>query len=87
MHASYIFVISVLVFLVFNVVENLVHYNIGVNTANEKNFKLYPPTKRDLFLILIVMLIFGLLQGFFTILIDFMVEKKRAPTHYRGKRL
>lgn len=73
----YIFVISVFVFLFFNIIENVIHYNIGVNTARRNSFRFFPPTKEDFILILSVMILFGILQGSFTLLIDSWVEKKK----------
>jgi len=63
----HLFVISFIVFLVLNIVENLIHYNIGIHSDDNK-FKIKMPTKRDWIRIVITMLVFAFLQGFFVIL-------------------
>jgi hypothetical protein len=60
----HIFIISFLVYLFVNLVENLIHYNIG--KFSNKETKLDLPSKKDWFKIVIVMIIFALLQGTLT---------------------
>ena len=67
MEKWHIFVISISVFLVLNTLENIIHYSIG-RTSNENNIDIQNPTITDWYRILIVMFIFAILQGSFTIL-------------------
>ena len=60
----HIFIISFLVYLFVNLVENLIHYNIG--KFSNKETKLDIPSKKDWVKIVIVMIIFALLQGTLT---------------------
>ena len=60
----HIFIISFLVYLFVNLVENLIHYNIGKFSNKETKFDI--PSKKDWIKIAIVMLIFALLQGLLT---------------------
>jgi hypothetical protein len=63
--AFHIFLISFIVFAVLNIIENVVHYNIG-KTSNEK-LEITNPSKKDWKKILITMFIFALLQGALTL--------------------
>jgi hypothetical protein len=60
----HLFIISFIVFAVINIIENVIHYNIG-KTSN-KEFKFSNPTRIDWKKIIITMVIFALLQGFLT---------------------
>lgn len=61
----HILIISMLVFVTLNIIENYLHYNIGINS--EKNtFDLVLPSSTDWAKIILVMIIFAYLQGFFT---------------------
>lgn len=60
-----IFITSFFVFLVLNIVENLIHYNIGLHTDENSLNNLNMPTKRDWIRIIITMFVFAILQGFF----------------------
>jgi hypothetical protein len=70
----HIFVFSFMVFIVLNVIENVIHYNIGkYHDTNDKNnsngvagFHFTNPSETDWVRIVIIMLIFAILQGFFT---------------------
>jgi hypothetical protein len=53
------------VFAILNIVENVIHYNIG-KTSNEK-LDITNPSKEDWKKILITMFIFALLQGALTL--------------------
>jgi hypothetical protein len=60
----HLIVISFLAYLIVNLFENLIHYNIG-RFSNQKT-KLELPTRKDWVKIVIVMCIFALLQGLLT---------------------
>lgn len=76
----HIFVFSFLVFIVLNVIENVIHYNIGKyhegrgsNGKNDSNgtvslagFHFTNPGYTDWVRIVVIMLIFAVLQGGFT---------------------
>ena len=63
--AFHIFLISFVVFAILNIIENIIHYNIG-KTSNEK-LEITNPSKEDWKKILITMFIFALLQGALTL--------------------
>ena len=65
---NHIFFISFFVFICINIVENLLHYDIGRNT--DKDIKLTWPTKKDWVRIFVVMLIFAIIQGSLTYYFD-----------------
>ena len=60
----HIIIISFVVYLFVNLVENLIHYNIG--KFSNKETKLDVPSKKDWIKILLVMCIFALIQGLLT---------------------
>jgi len=60
----HIIAISFCVYLVVNLFENLIHYNIG--KFSNKETKLDIPSKKDWNKIVVVMCIFALLQGLLT---------------------
>lgn len=60
----HLFIISFIVFALLNIIENVIHYNIG-KTSN-KEFEFSNPTLIDWKKIIITMIIFALLQGFLT---------------------
>jgi len=60
----HLIVISFMVYLVVNLFENIIHYNIGKFSDRETHIDI--PTKKDWFKIIIVMCIFALLQGILT---------------------
>lgn len=68
----HIFVFSFLVFIVLNVIENVIHYNIGkyhdaaTNGKSVAGFHFTNPSQTDWVRIVVIMLIFAVLQGFFT---------------------
>ena len=68
----HIFAFSFIVFIVLNLVENVIHYNIGKfhDEKNGKNniagFHFTIPSETDWVRIVIIMFIFAVLQGFFT---------------------
>jgi len=56
--------VSFFVYLVVNLFENLIHYNIG--RFSNKDIKFEVPTDKDWFKIIIVMCVFAVLQGVLT---------------------
>lgn len=60
----HLFIISFIVFSILNIIENVIHYNIG-KTSN-KEFEFSNPTRIDWKKIIITMIIFALLQGLLT---------------------
>ena len=60
----HIIAISFFVYLFLNLIENLIHYNIGKFTNKETKIDL--PSKKDWFKIVVVMCVFALLQGLIT---------------------
>ena len=60
----HLFIVSFIVFTLLNIIENVVHYNIG-KTSN-KEFQFTNPTIIDWKKIIFTMIIFALLQGIFT---------------------
>lgn len=63
--------VSMIIFGLLNIIENLIHWNIGANSnsnySEQLKFKL--PDKNDFIKILFVMVIFALVQGIATELI------------------
>jgi hypothetical protein len=68
---AHIIFISFCVFIFINLLENLIHYNIGKNKDNNFFFNL--PTKKDWVKIIITMIIFALLQGLLTYYFNYYV--------------
>jgi hypothetical protein len=73
----HIFVFSFLVFIILNVIENVIHYNIGkfhegdgngrtTQNTNVAGYHFTNPSNTDWVRIIIIMFIFAVLQGFFT---------------------
>lgn len=60
----HLFIISFIVFALLNIIENVIHYNIG-KTSNT-DFEFSNPTLIDWKKIIVTMIIFALLQGFLT---------------------
>ena len=69
--SRYIFIISTAVYVVLNLVENTIHYNIGRNfdIRDLHEIKFIPPSSIDFTRIISVMCIFAILQGVFTVLL------------------
>ena len=63
-----IFLISMAVYIVINLVENMIHYNIGRNFEIEHihDTKFITPSSVDITRIISVMAVFAVLQGLFT---------------------
>jgi hypothetical protein len=62
----HIFLISFIVFAILNIIENVIHYNIG-KTSNGNMLEITNPSKEDWKKIIITMFIFALLQGALTL--------------------
>lgn len=60
----HLMVVSFLLYVVINMFENVIHYNIGKFSNKETKFVI--PSKKDWVKIIIVMTVAALLQGFFT---------------------
>jgi hypothetical protein len=61
----HLIIVSFIVYIFVNMVENMIHYNIGRgNLTQSINFDL--PTWRELLLIFIVMITFAGIQGLLT---------------------
>jgi hypothetical protein len=60
----HLFIISFIVFALLNIIENVIHYNIGKTSNTE--FEFSNPTRNDWKKIIVTMIIFALLQGFLT---------------------
>lgn len=63
-----LFLISFLVYLIVNVAENLIHYNIG--KYSDHSIKMDLPTSQDWVKIIVVMITFAVLQGVLTCWIE-----------------
>ena len=65
---EYVIIISMLVFIVLNLIENVIHFNMGkyssTNITIEKIFEV--PNFKDLVEISIIIIVFAFLQGIFT---------------------
>lgn len=63
----HIFIVSFVVFIILNVIENVIHYNIGkFHNGNGLNIKVTNPSSGDWFRIIFIMIVFAILQGIFT---------------------
>lgn len=67
----HIFIFSFLVFIVLNVIENVIHYNIGKfhdhdGSGGIVGYHFTNPTNTDWVRIIVIMFIFAILQGVFT---------------------
>ena len=66
-----IFVFSFLIFIVLNIIENVIHYNIGkyhdsTNGGGVAGLHFTNPSNTDWVRIIVIMFIFAVLQGVFT---------------------
>lgn len=69
--SNHIFIISTLVYVIINLIENTIHYNIGRN-FDIKHFHdivYVPPSSLDFVRIVSVMAVFAILQGIFTVML------------------
>ena len=64
--------LDIYVYVVLNLVENTIHYNIGRNFDIEhfRDIRFIPPSLVDFNRIISVMFIFAILQGLFTVLLS-----------------
>lgn len=62
-------IVSFMVFIILNIIENYIHYNIGRNHDSEY-IELSAPSTTDWLRILIIMICFAILQASFTYLFD-----------------
>lgn len=68
---KHIFIISTLLYVIINLIENTIHYNIGRN-FDIKHFHdivYVPPSSLDFVRIVSVMAVFAILQGIFTVML------------------
>jgi len=63
-----LFLVSFSVYILVNMVENLIHYNIG--KYSDHTLKIDLPTKQDWLKIIFVMITFATLQGILTCYIE-----------------
>ncbi len=62
----HIFIVSFIVFSILNIIENVIHYNIGKHhDQSTQNIKITNPSPIDWFRIIFIMIIFAILQGVF----------------------
>lgn len=69
-----IFIVSFLVFIFLNIIENMLHFTNG-RKENNKIFQFTSLKKRDLIKIVIIMVIFALLQGGITAFFHYYITK------------
>jgi len=68
----HVFTFSFLIFIVLNVIENVIHYNIGkfhgsgIQTNYLTGYHFTNPSRNDWIRIIVIMLVFAILQGVFT---------------------
>jgi hypothetical protein len=65
----HIFLISFLIFIGLNLIENVIHFNIG-HHPEAVLIKLSSPTPNEWVKIIVVMFVFAFLQGMFTYWLD-----------------
>lgn len=63
--STHLIIISFMVYIFVNLLENIIHYNIG--KSSNKKVEFYLPTKKDWIKIAVVMCVFALLQGVLTV--------------------
>jgi hypothetical protein len=66
----HIFVFSFMVFIILNVIENVIHYNIGKfhdrGGGGVAGYHFTNPSNTDWVRIIVIMFVFAILQGVFT---------------------
>lgn len=70
----YIFLISAISFFALNLIEDLIHFNIGRNPDLKYN-KVYFPITSEWYYIISVMVFFSILQGLLTYYFDIYSHK------------
>ena len=70
--ASHIILAATLVYIVLNLVENMIHFSIGrsVDAQREAGFRMHLPTPYDFAKITGIMLVFATLQGVLTYVVS-----------------
>jgi len=65
---SHLFIISMGIFLILNIFENIIHFSIGrnINEKNNVNIKIELPEYYDIIKITFIMILFAFLQAIFT---------------------
>ena len=65
---NHLIIISMVVFLILNIIENIIHFSIGRNVEGKykTNIKIEIPEPYDILKITIIMIIFAILQALFT---------------------
>ena len=65
---NHLFIISMCVFLILNIFENIIHFSIGrnINEKNNANIKIELPEYYDIIKIIFIMMVFAFLQAIFT---------------------
>lgn len=63
--APRIMLVSSVVFVFLNFIENIIHYSIGVH-SDKQSVRIIAPTRKDIIRIIATMLVFAILQGLFT---------------------
>lgn len=66
----HIFIVSFAIFIVLNIAENIIHYSIGRDHTNSKLIQLSFPGKSDFIKIIVIMVFFAVLQGWFTYMLE-----------------
>lgn len=68
---THIIIISMIVYIVLNIIENLIHYNNGKYGIGKdiKTYFSFPSWKEFLFIVT-VMILFAFAQGLFTVLLS-----------------
>jgi len=64
---------SFVVFLFLNILENYLHYTIG-RSSSSTAWRLQKPTWLDIVRMVIIMIVFGLLQGGLTVLVERFID-------------
>ncbi len=70
-----IFIISFIVFIFLNIIENLLHFTNG-RQENQEIFQLVMPKKHDWIKIVIIMIVFAILQGGITAFFHYYITHK-----------
>ena len=58
------FVYSIVIYILINIIENYVHYNIGKHTEDDRFIVLTTPSNKDWVKIVVVMLAFAVIHAF-----------------------
>ncbi len=68
----HIIIASIIAFFLLNLIENIIHFSIGRGISERESIriKIKMPEKIDILKIMIIMIIFSILQGLLTYLID-----------------